>query len=289
MRSYGSVQVRFWDNPITQKLSDQAKLMAIYLMTGPHSNMIGCFRLPDGYITEDLNWNVNTVKSRFQELININFLTRDSANNWLILHDYLKQNPVQNPKQGIGVQKLFNSVPRESTVNKPLVKSLITYGRYLACDFIDLLKELSNRYELNSESCITDTDKDQVHNKDNETSNTPLDRGVLLNSSTSQHHYCSEEIKKISYRDQSIEVLDFLNSKAHKAYKHVDINLKLIEARLKSGATIVDCRQIIAKKVREWKGNPKMDVYLRPATLFSPKNFEQYIGELILDEEVTSS
>lgn len=281
MRSYGSVQVRFWDNPITQKLSDQAKLMAIYLMTGPHSNMIGCFRLPDGYITEDLNWSVPTVKNRFQELININFLTRDNANNWLILHEYLKQNPVQNPKQGIGIQKLFNSVPGDSTVIKPLVKGLITYGRYLDGDFLSRLKALSDSYEQNDKNRISDTDKDQILDNDNETSNRSGDLDVLLNASA--------QIKKTSYKDQAIEILDFLNLKACKAYKHVDANLKLIEARLKAGATIVDCRQVVAKKVREWKGNPKMNMYLRPATLFNSTKFEQYIGELVLDEEVADS
>ena len=56
MRIYGAVQVCFWANAETQYLSDQGKLLAIYLLTGPHSNMIGCFRLPDGYITEDLRW-----------------------------------------------------------------------------------------------------------------------------------------------------------------------------------------------------------------------------------------
>lgn len=68
MRVYGSVQTCFWENTDNQELSDQAKLLAIYLLTGPHSNMVGAFRLPDGYITEDLRWNIQVVKKAFQEL-----------------------------------------------------------------------------------------------------------------------------------------------------------------------------------------------------------------------------
>jgi uncharacterized phage protein (TIGR02220 family) len=61
--------------------------------------------------------------------------------------------------------------------------------------------------------------------------------------------------------------------------------LKLITARLKTGASVADCRQVIAKKTREWQGNPKMDEYLRPATLFNATKFEQYVGELVLPKE----
>ena len=74
MRSYGSVQVRFWEYANKHHLSDQASLLAIYLLTGPHSNMLGCIRLPDGYITEDLRWDIQTVKNAFKQLIDINAL-----------------------------------------------------------------------------------------------------------------------------------------------------------------------------------------------------------------------
>ncbi len=73
MRIYGSVQICFWENSETQSLSDQSKLLAIYLLTGPHSNMAGVFRLPDGYIREDLGWDSQIVKRAFLELSKINF------------------------------------------------------------------------------------------------------------------------------------------------------------------------------------------------------------------------
>jgi uncharacterized phage protein (TIGR02220 family) len=72
--------------------------------------------------------------------------------------------------------------------------------------------------------------------------------------------------------------LDFLNEKTGRTYRAVDINLRLIQSRLKSGATVEDCRGVVARKVRQWKGTD-MEKYLRPKTLFSPTNFEQYIGE----------
>lgn len=76
-------------------------------------------------------------------------------------------------------------------------------------------------------------------------------------------------------------VLAFLNEKAGRRYRENRVNLDFIKARLKDGATVTECRQVIVKKCREWKGDAKMELYLRPATLFNRTKFAQYQGELI--------
>lgn len=80
---------------------------------------------------------------------------------------------------------------------------------------------------------------------------------------------------------QAVEVLTFLNEKTQRRYRAQGANLRLIVACLKSGATVMDCKQVIAKKNREWSTNPDMEKYLRPKTLFNATNFEQYLGELM--------
>ena len=74
-------------------------------------------------------------------------------------------------------------------------------------------------------------------------------------------------------------ILDFLNEKAGRSFRPVPANLDPIRARLADGATEANCRGIIARKVREWAGNPKMAPYLRPETLFNRTKFESYLGE----------
>ena len=86
----------------------------------------------------------------------------------------------------------------------------------------------------------------------------------------------------IDLRRQARQVLDFLNEKTGRAYRPVDTNLKLIMTRLQSGATVTQCRQVIAKKTRAWQGRVDMAPYLRPATLFNATKFEEYLGELVL-------
>jgi len=266
MRMYGSVQICFWENAETQNLSDQAKLLAIYLLTGPHSNMAGAFRLPDGYIREDLGWGIETVRKAFQELSKINFLTRDDERGWLVIHQFLKWNPIQNPKQAIGIQKIFNRVPTFSPVFKPFVNGLLAHGKYLSKEFEKSLDNSGKGFETVFSNCAAEQEQNQDQEQDN---------NIMSDSS---ENACG---KKSSLRSEAVEVLKFLNEKTGRAYRPVEANLKLIIARLKSGATPTECYQVIAKKSREWGGHADMDQYLRPATLFNAMKFEQYVGELV--------
>lgn len=75
-------------------------------------------------------------------------------------------------------------------------------------------------------------------------------------------------------------ILAFLNEKTGKNFRPGKVNLDFIAERLKEGATVVECRQVIAKKAREWMGTD-MESYLRPATLFNRTKFAQYQGELV--------
>lgn len=84
---------------------------------------------------------------------------------------------------------------------------------------------------------------------------------------------------KAETKENAKIVLDFLNRKSGKNFRAVDTNIDLIAARLSSGATIEDCKAIIAKQARQWLGTDR-EIYLRPATLFNKTKFEQYIGSV---------
>lgn len=89
------------------------------------------------------------------------------------------------------------------------------------------------------------------------------------------------EDEKTNVGQEARRILAFLNEKAGRRYQENKTNLDFIKSRLKEGATVTECRQVIVKKCREWKGDPKMELYLRPATLFNKTKFSQYQGELV--------
>lgn len=74
-------------------------------------------------------------------------------------------------------------------------------------------------------------------------------------------------------------VIDKLNSLANKSYKSSSKKTQqLIKARVNEGYALEDFYKVIENKVCTWKDDPKMDQYLRPATLFGTK-FESYLNE----------
>lgn len=74
-------------------------------------------------------------------------------------------------------------------------------------------------------------------------------------------------------------VIDKLNILANKSYKSYSKKTQqLIKARVNEGYALEDFYKVIENKVCTWKDDPKMDQYLRPATLFGTK-FESYLNE----------
>jgi len=75
------------------------------------------------------------------------------------------------------------------------------------------------------------------------------------------------------------QIINYLNETTGKSFRHsAKATMRLIEARLNEGYTIEDFKTVIEVKSEQWKGDAKMDGYLRPQTLFSNK-FESYLQE----------
>jgi uncharacterized phage protein (TIGR02220 family) len=96
---------------------------------------------------------------------------------------------------------------------------------------------------------------------------------------------CPAKNENRELKKKAIAILEFLNKKTRRKYQPVSANLDLIVARLKDGASDRECRFIITKKCEDWKGDEKMDMYLRPATLFNKTKFAQYQGEINYGDE----
>ena len=91
--------------------------------------------------------------------------------------------------------------------------------------------------------------------------------------------------KNRKYKNEAIEVLDFLNLRTGKAFRKVDSNLKPIESILKSGIDLQDLKTVTMRKINDWSKDPKMAEYLRPSTLYRRSNFEQYYGHTMTVSE----
>lgn len=79
MRDYGAVSPNFWTGHTGKLLRRhrEAQLLAIYLMTSPHSNMIGVYRCPHMYCIEETGLTAAEVELAYQVLQDLDFCRYD--------------------------------------------------------------------------------------------------------------------------------------------------------------------------------------------------------------------
>lgn len=85
-----------------------------------------------------------------------------------------------------------------------------------------------------------------------------------------------EECFNNIYAQNALSILSYLNEKTQRHYR----DASNIEARLKDGGTVEECKRIIDNKLLDpyFKENPK---YLNPETLFRKKHWDKYLNESI--------
>jgi len=111
MRDYGRVYSTFWTSEDTRSLSDDGRMLALYLLSGPHGTIAGVCRLPDGYICEDLKWTTKRVSEGFGELFRKGFANRCGTTKWVWICRFLAWNTPENPNQWKAASKIAHSVP----------------------------------------------------------------------------------------------------------------------------------------------------------------------------------
>jgi len=112
---------------------------------------------------------------------------------------------------------------------------------------------------------------------------------VKANSSSSSSSSPFNEDPKKDLLSIVVPVISYLNEKTGKKFNPKSKETSsMILARAKEGATLDEFKKVIDVKAAKWRGDPKMDDYLRPSTLFRPTNFENYLNEIIPDRKKPS-
>lgn len=107
---------------------------------------------------------------------------------------------------------------------------------------------------------------------------TDTDTDTELNTLSGENPTPTPETQK--FTTEAEEALEYLNEKSGRDFKPVDSNVKLITARMRDGATLIEIKLVIDAKVAEWLSDEKMHQYLRPSTLFNATKYAQYSGQL---------
>lgn len=131
MPRYYPVSPLIWTDPTARAWDDATKLLAHYLLTCPHRNLEGLFRLPLPYIADDLGWTMAKVERAFGQLEDDGFVERDPATDVILICKALKYQSPKSPKQIRGAITALSEVPA-SSVHGAFVMACERYAPTLA-------------------------------------------------------------------------------------------------------------------------------------------------------------
>lgn len=133
MRDYGRVPCSIW---LDEYPSEDVRTLVLYVACGPHSNGIGCYRLPLAYIATDLGWTMERVEAAL-DLSTGKGLARatPSPSGGLLYYDdkasfvmwprAFEASPVESPNGAKALVPFINGVPKCSPL-LPILISMLT-------------------------------------------------------------------------------------------------------------------------------------------------------------------
>ncbi len=286
MSRYRKIECKLWNSNEFSMLSSNTKLVYLHLLSANVSNPVGCYVANLPGLSAELRLDLKTYQASFDTLVQNSLVKYDKDTQVIFLPDFLSYNLPANPNVIKSWEKIINELP-ECDLKEALFDAFCAMADdvSLACqEQIEILlskegKPFRIQEQYQEQYQYKKTKINKIKNKNSSQNEQEQETEKML--SLPEDVFVSFEEQRSQAALDARVILNFLNEKAKRAYRPVSGNLALIEGRLLSGATMQQCKQVICKKVREWKDNEKMREYLRPATLFRASNFEQYLGELV--------
>lgn len=131
MARYYPVSPLIWTDYTARSWDDATKLLAHYLLTCPHRNLEGLFRLPLPYIADDLGWKAPKVEKAIRRLEDDGFIARDETTDVVLIRKALKYQAPKSPKQIKGALAVLSEVPK-SSVHPDFIAACDKYAPSLA-------------------------------------------------------------------------------------------------------------------------------------------------------------
>ncbi|WP_422445999.1 hypothetical protein [Thermoanaerobacterium sp. DL9XJH110] len=108
---YTRVENRFWQDEKMRTVSSDARYLMLYLLTSPHRNILGFYFLPSPYACFDLGWDEKRFSKGLQELISASLIKYDAHAHVVLIKNYLKHNPLENPNQVKSAIEKLDEIP----------------------------------------------------------------------------------------------------------------------------------------------------------------------------------
>lgn len=108
---YFRVTPKLWRHAATVEWSQRATLLALYLLTCPHRNIVGLYWLPKSYACEDLRWETGDLDAAMRELADDGFMRYDDATKIVFVCNALAYDAPANENVAKAAVKQLEELP----------------------------------------------------------------------------------------------------------------------------------------------------------------------------------
>ncbi|WP_256731013.1 conserved phage C-terminal domain-containing protein [Ralstonia pickettii] len=252
---YRKIEVRMWGDEKFRALSPMqpsGQALWVFLLTGPHTGPIpGVFRAGRAALAEELDWALEAFDKAFSEVSEQGMARADWKAKVVWIPNAITCNKPESPNVIRSWASEWALIP-ECDLKREAFASLKSS-----------IEAISEAYGKAFAEAFGKPSAKACRNQEQEQEQEQEQKNILSGKP-----------------DDAREVISYLNAKAKSAFRCATTNVNLIRARLKSGATVEQCKAVVDAKVAEWGANPEMRKFLRPETLFGATKFEQYLGQL---------
>jgi uncharacterized phage protein (TIGR02220 family) len=304
-RRYNCVATGFWRGQVRR--SDQAKLLAAYLLTNDHTRPGGLYLLPLGYVGLDLGWTLARARAALDELIRAGAAVYDEDRELIFVTDWHRHDTLANPSAALAAARLVLAERREGADSLAVVAaagallpelrrvfsaSRASQHRDALAALIPQIEDVSgHRVDTVSPPCVHGVDTpgrvgsgrvgsggvgSGLFASTNEEESAPAGASrPAAEKGTAKDDPVPDAGAAIPYE----QVIAHLNAATGRAFEaSAKESRDLIRARWNEGRTLDDFKAVIDDRTRRWLDDPKMSDCLRPSTLFARKHFGEYLA-----------
>ena len=139
MNHYSRIYSQVWADKKFLGLSSDERVMFIYFLSAPASNMAGYYWLPMMYALNDLQWGERRFKAALGRLESLDMVHYDEANSVLFVKNFMRHNVIKSAPQVIGALNAVMSVPASPLIHK----FMESWGKYIPPAFDIKTSELA--------------------------------------------------------------------------------------------------------------------------------------------------
>jgi hypothetical protein len=221
MAKYRKISVLIWNDAKFTSVSDDAQFLFIMLLTHPHMTSVGAMRGTLEGLAAEKKWTHQRLSKGFAELVEKGMAKFDKDACCIVLPNFIKHNPPENPNVVKSWASAMELVP-ECDYKNEIYQALSSYINTLPEPFRKAFKTLPKPFR------IQEQEQEQEQEQDLEA--TPLARSADANSEPETGEEASEVFCKIPLVDKSeYPVTESKVSEFQELYPAVDVRKEILK------------------------------------------------------------